>query len=377
MAVHGLCGGGISDAGLIKRIYQRLGDDISKTVFTDRLLYSLTQDRRYVMHMVRELPEAGEFYRFMEQIRSSGSGAVIFGAGSWGKELYRMTDDYPWKCFIDSKSGADRFEGLPVVAYKDFVENYRDEFVVISSRVYHGEMYRQLVKSKIAHEKIINMGQLLDKWAKKQYFDLDELIPGEEEGFVDAGSLDGMTSMEFMKWCAKSDRKTVYAFEPDKENIGKCRKTLSAYGRNCEIIAKGCWSEETSLQFQVQGNGNSAINPDGGEVIETTTIDRALEGKKVTFIKMDIEGAELNALYGAKDTIMKNNPRLAICVYHKPEDIWEIPSAVLRFHPGYKLYLRHYSLTDSETVLYALPQGNESILPYCMQDGGENRAKDI
>jgi len=74
----------------------------------------------------------------------------------------------------------------------------------------------------------------------------------------------------------------------------------------------------------------------------------------VTYIKMDIEGAELNALKGAANTIKKNKPRLAICVYHKPEDILEIPVFLSELVPSYQFYLRHHSQYYIETVLYAV-----------------------
>lgn len=93
----------------------------------------------------------------------------------------------------------------------------------------------------------------------------------------------------------------------------------------------------------------------GGISIPVTTVDNELKSEKVTFIKMDIEGAELESLKGCKRTILNNKPKLAICVYHKPEDIWEIPSIILEYFSEYKLYLRHYSFAGSETVLYALP----------------------
>ena len=72
------------------------------------------------------------------------------------------------------------------------------------------------------------------------------------------------------------------------------------------------------------------------------------------FIKMDIEGAELAALEGAQNCIREQHPKLIICVYHKPEDIIEIPAYILSLCPDYKLYLRHYSLGHTETVLYAV-----------------------
>ena len=79
-----------------------------------------------------------------------------------------------------------------------------------------------------------------------------------------------------------------------------------------------------------------------------------LRDRKVTFLKMDIEGSELAALRGAERIIREQRPKLAICVYHKPEDMWEIPGFILNCHPDYKLYLRHYSISYTETVLYAV-----------------------
>ena len=84
------------------------------------------------------------------------------------------------------------------------------------------------------------------------------------------------------------------------------------------------------------------------------TIDGALDGEEATFIKMDIEGSELSALKGGGGTIRKYRPKLAICTYHKPEDMWEIPEYVLSLHEDYRLYFRHYNYSRTETVMYAL-----------------------
>ena len=78
--------------------------------------------------------------------------------------------------------------------------------------------------------------------------------------------------------------------------------------------------------------------------------------ERVTFIKMDIEGAELESLKGAGRIIIREQkPKLAICVYHKKEDIFDIPEYILSLNPKYKLYLRHYTLGEWDTVLYAIP----------------------
>ena len=83
-------------------------------------------------------------------------------------------------------------------------------------------------------------------------------------------------------------------------------------------------------------------------------MDDVLIDSNPTFIKMDIEGAEYKALKGAERVIRKCHPKLAISVYHKPEDIFDIPSLILEYNSDYRFYLRHYSLTSSETILYVV-----------------------
>ena len=84
-------------------------------------------------------------------------------------------------------------------------------------------------------------------------------------------------------------------------------------------------------------------------------MDEALSGQRVTFIKMDIEGSEMKALKGAEGIIKQQKPKLAICVYHKPEDIWEIPAYILSLRDDYKFYFRHYCYWGiGETVMYAI-----------------------
>lgn len=85
-------------------------------------------------------------------------------------------------------------------------------------------------------------------------------------------------------------------------------------------------------------------------------MDDMLGDQPVTFIKMDIEGAELEAIRGARHIIQNQHPKLAISIYHKYEDIWTIPSQIMEYDLGYQFYLRHYSFSDYDTVLYAIPQ---------------------
>ena len=84
------------------------------------------------------------------------------------------------------------------------------------------------------------------------------------------------------------------------------------------------------------------------------TLDEVFEDKSITFIKMDVEGAEYEALRGAEQTIRTQRPKLAISIYHKPEDILDLPQLLLSYQPEYRFYLRHYCIFNNETVLYAI-----------------------
>lgn len=123
---------------------------------------------------------------------------------------------------------------------------------------------------------------------------------------------------------------------------------------NVELIPKGLWSKAGVLRFRSQGRGGS-ITANGEMSVEVESIDYFVK-EPVTFIKLDVEGAEYQALLGAEHTIASYKPKLAICTYHKLEDIWELPSLIHEMNPEYRFYLRHYSFAENETVLYAMPR---------------------
>lgn len=184
-----------------------------------------------------------------------------------------------------------------------------------------------------------------------QYFDVFK--PVINEIVVDAGSFDGQTESEIMKWGGENIKK-IYAFEPDPDNIIKCREYFRKHKLQCvELIEKGTWNKSTSMKIQNGGTAGSKVSADGNKNVSLIKIDEAVGNDKVTFIKMDVEGAELKSLQGAKETIKRNKPRLAVCIYHKDKDLYEIPEFIHSLVPEYRFYIRHYSSNDWETVLYA------------------------
>lgn len=181
--------------------------------------------------------------------------------------------------------------------------------------------------------------------------------------FIDCGGFDGDTIRSFVN--NGIVMKNVAVFEPQndlcqkisryfRENVGKFRSAT--------VFPCGVHSQTEKFRFAVSSDAPSAskIDENGNDIIQCVSIDDVLQGFNPTFIKMDIEGAEVGALKGAKDTIIKNHPYMAICVYHSLSDIWEIPSLIKSFYDGYRFYLRSYNYMGLETVLYAFPEDKQA-----------------
>ncbi len=339
----------------IKKIWESLGDELSKEIFTNRFLYLSTGDAAFLQKTALTTEYGRQMYSQMKKAER----LVIFGAGEWGHSIKETYVDFDFLCFVDNdekRTGSSR-AGLPVISFHEYLHSYKDALVVIASRIYNEEMERQLIENGISKDNILNAGKMLDELSIVQYFDFPTHQPGLDEAFVDAGCLDGKTSVLFTKWC-ENQYTRIYAFEPDIRNHARCKKTFQDYGiENYEIIGKGLWNQADSLCFTTNNNGTSSVAESGSETIEVDSLDHMIsENEKITFIKMDIEGSELNALNGSRRTIGKDLPVLAVSVYHKPQDIIEIPDLVLRINEEYTLYLRHYSICGNETVLYAIPR---------------------
>lgn len=184
---------------------------------------------------------------------------------------------------------------------------------------------------------------------------------------MDVGGFDGMSSRFFMKW-SNNNYSKIHVFEANAMFFDRCCKNLPE--DNCKVYPFGLWDDNTKLTFYESPHDQEynvilqehncfdkdiEINEEWiKHIVDVKKLDDVLHGEQVTFIKMDIEGSEYNALLGAKETICKYKPKLAISVYHKKDDLWKIPSLILEYNPDYKLYLRHYSFGYAETVLYAV-----------------------
>ncbi len=173
---------------------------------------------------------------------------------------------------------------------------------------------------------------------------------------MDVGGYDGMTTLGFIKRCPSY--KKVYFFEPESDNYRLAKVNL-ADKRNIQLINKGC-SLKNDTAYLVADKDISVVSSEGDQRIELVALDSVILEDENILIKMDIEGAEYEAILGCMNIIKKCNPTLAVSVYHSVSDFWRIPFLVLSINPNYKLFVRHYTETVYETVMYFVP--NEKLL---------------
>lgn len=214
------------------------------------------------------------------------------------------------------------------------------------------------VYTKILEYRLTNDVKLLHEVCElghKQYFPTaDIFVLDEEEVFIDAGCYNTSTIQDLKEW-SNNQYKKVYAFEPSESDMVVVKEYIEFRNYRAEAVKAGLYNKNGRVSFTSTDMGLSTIEEYGNDSINVVTLDDFMKEKdeKVTFIKMDIEGVELEALEGSYKTIEKDHPKLAICIYHKFEDMWKILLWINEKFPGYKFYIRHYSSTDNETVLYA------------------------
>lgn len=194
-------------------------------------------------------------------------------------------------------------------------------------------------------------------WSKPEYFFDDVMDWSHKACIVDGGAYIGDTVEEFVNKAVAHhlDDFEIYAWEPDNISCGIMKKNFHDDER-IKVVPKAVYSSMGSLFFEMDGGEMSSVNEKilGSklEEIESDTIDNVLGQKVCTFIKMDVEGSELEALKGAKNQIERNSPTLAICLYHKQEDFWTIPQYIRSIQPKYSFILKTHSSMPTELVLY-------------------------
>jgi FkbM family methyltransferase len=343
-----------------------------------------------------------------------GAGMTSYTIVSFLKKYTDIKIDF--LCDNDPAKWRNIFHGNLVCISPDELEQYRDDVAIIIATQYYKEIFEQLRKTNFQRIYVIMAYRLLygeyfktkehidsikkyalklfdvleDEKSKqilyvliKNWFDFDASDNGyidicsydsycpkeiihlsNDEAFVDAGAYDGDTLLGFLQ-NTHNTFNSIYSFELDKDNFERLEMTVNALDvqvRNkIKLYNVGLLDEEKNITYETGSDKgqNSTISESfvcnsqfkNGK---TARLSDIVGNNRITYIKMDIEGSELMALYGAEEIIKKQTPKLAICVYHKPNHLWEIPLYLKSIVPDYKIFLRHHSTLDYETVCYAV-----------------------
>lgn len=353
----------------------------------------------------------------IEYMRTCTMPIVLCGAGStcdFNLRYFRNLGIYPAAFADNSQHRQGAFvDDLPILSFEKIKEQFPGAYYYITTQMYYSIIHEQLVNggvsedyisrfdivcqlqweegcsswyadNKAAIEKINEL--LSDKLSKKvlrnrleflktrdrhlmsairsekQYFDSDLIDFTKVQTFVDCGMYTGDTIEDYIK-VTGGNYKHIYGFEPDKAILENAKQNLSKYA-DIDFICKGTSDKNETVKVSsglgvMQSIENGIFDPAKiNKSFEICTLDDWSHpyNENIDLIKMDIEGAELDSLHGAKKLIQNKLPALAVCVYHKIDDIIKIPQYIYELcGDRYAFYFRHYSDNQTETVCYMIP----------------------
>jgi FkbM family methyltransferase len=199
-----------------------------------------------------------------------------------------------------------------------------------------------------------NPNTMLNVCEADQYFPYDVMELSQHERLVDIGAYNGDTIRDFVNRTeGKFDQ--IFSFEVDSINFNALQNNVSKMPERdrIKIFNLGIWDTEREITYSI-GESESTVGVAGEGIGHVVPLDNVLKDERVTIIKMDIEGAEPQALHGARNIIQAQKPKLSICVYHDFRHLWEIPFYIKSLAPEYRIYLRHHTNLEYETVCYAI-----------------------
>ncbi len=342
----------------------------------------------------------------------NGKKLILWGAGKRCHEIIRVLSiryDIPFIVDIDSAKWGEILSGILICSPEKLLE-FNEKFCVLITPQFPGSIANYLDKmgiydyysefwlsndekyirqqKNIPDDKVSELNRILyDKESKNilkeiinkrkegimdysdimdtaEYFRDDFFQRDENEVYIDAGAFNGDSILNFINFNPYFNK--IFAFEADRKNYKKLLQSFAyqAFKDKIAVFNKGVYDCNKNIKFHIGlGVSTCSVNEASmrdcfdGKTAETAEIECVslddIINEKVTFIKMDVEGCEMKAINGAEKLIKTYNPKLAISIYHKTNDLWDIPLALHKMVPDYKLYIRHHSIFFTDTILYA------------------------
>ncbi len=337
---------------------------------------------------------------------------VFYGAGGGAMDalfMFQCENAAPPVaiCDKDSAKWGTEIKGIPILSLQE-IKNRYDGFYVFVTAPAHAHEIVPMLENEISKEKILFFTQyewqeimpfraflkreeenlkkiyalFADEYSKStwlavlnarstgdyrcykhvfcdsQYFGTG-IFPLQNECFLDVGTYDGDTIRTFIT-ASKGKYEKIIGIEPHPALFQKANIFAKQY-ENIKILNLAAGEKAETLYLSEDASeaicSKTSVQNMGSIPVSVCKLDDIIK-EPVTFIKMDIEGFEMQALHGARRIIQTHKPKLAICVYHKFSDFLDIPRFILSLDVGYRIYLRHHSYYMGETVLYAVCEEN-------------------
>lgn len=316
----------------IIRACQKWGIEIEEIFASD----GFSRGQRFLGYLVRS---------YSEVLSEYANAVVIVAFGSAEQEVIERIAhlDHKYELFIPDVALFG--EEKPIWEYGDRVSQVMTLFEVESRAI-----FANLVRYKISgrHQYLLEATS-----CKNEAYQLLGLHA--RECYVDAGAYDGDTIKEVLGMIGEGFLGEILAIEPDKKNFKKLQNYAQQSQLGCiELVNKAVSDKTGQASFQMKGGRCSALGDEKGEIVEVVSLDDLLEGRPVSLLKLDVEGAEKEALQGARKVLKQVKPRLIVSAYHRSGDLLDLPELILELNPEYRLSLRHHPYFPAwDTNIYA------------------------
>jgi len=275
---------------------------------------------------------------------------VICIASDWAKDIAYQLQEMNIKNYMDLTHWTERRDCFDCKKHKTHLADIEELYYLLADNE-SKEVFLSVLEYRKSLDPICLEVSEFDQYChSSMHFEVCKIL-------FDGGAWIGDTTIKFAKLMSKCSK--IVAFEPTPDSLTALCHNVRKEGLERIVIPAAIGLGDRSgydwIQFHLASSSNR-IASSGSVLVRVTTIDDFVNEVEMIpdLIKMDIEGSELAALHGARNTISKYHPGLQVCVYHHCEDLWEIPLFIKELQPDYTFYLGHHSLSLRETVLYAV-----------------------
>jgi FkbM family methyltransferase len=222
--------------------------------------------------------------------------------------------------------------------------------------LWHDDESRQQFLAHLRWRLRLDFDGLPTPTPESQYFVEGIMRWQEDLVFVDGGAYDGDTLRRMLAYHGDGFSKYL-AIEPDPKNFARLwsywEGLPSSLQDRVDLILAALSNCSGEASFDAAGATRAALSESGGTQVPTVTLDGLLPAHRPCYIKLDLEGAERQALEGGRIRIQRSAPNFAVCVYHRPGDLWELPNLLHTWQPRYRFHLRTHDQDGLEIVVYA------------------------